>query len=275
MLTYNIDLDVTAGARPALIHLKQYQTDAQLVFKLYTTSGTLSIGTVTDCSIRGTKSDGNGFSATATYSSGNQTVSFHVTDQMTAVAGKQPYELTLTDSTGKMITATFWLDVQRAAFDMDTPSDSVIRELIDALDRTDEILQAAQDVSDAASSFAQTQEEFENAVEEFEDSWDDLLDDFIDDTLSEPNKAAEAKKTGDYFTLLSDDVPNTIQSYEFSNGTVSRVAHNRNGTTIRTDRFSYGSSTITEIRTLYTGESLTIVTNLETLETTVSYSTGE
>lgn len=142
MLTYNVDLDVSAGAVPAVIYLKQYQTDVQLVFKLYTTVGTLSIGSTSDCSIRGTKSDGNGFSASATYSSSNQTVTFRVTSQMTAVYGKQPFELTLTDSTGKMITATFYLDIKRAALDGSTVSASEIRELVNALDHTSEILEA-------------------------------------------------------------------------------------------------------------------------------------
>lgn len=142
MLTYNIDLDVSAGAVPAVIHLKQYQTDVQLVFKLYTTVGTLSIGSTSDCSIRGTKSDGNGFSASASYSSSNQTVTFRVTSQMTAVYGKQPFELTLTDSTGKMITATFYLDIKRAALDGATVSASEIRELVNALDHSAEILEA-------------------------------------------------------------------------------------------------------------------------------------
>lgn len=142
MLNYPVDLDVSAGAVPAVIHLKQYQTDAQLVFRLYTTVGTLSIGNVSDCSIRGTKSDGNGFSASATYSSANNTVTFRVTSQMTAVYGKQPFELTLTDSTGKMITATFYLDIKRAALDGATVSASEIRELINALDHTSEILEA-------------------------------------------------------------------------------------------------------------------------------------
>ena len=53
-----------------------------------------------------------------------------LTQQMTAVAGRQPYEITITDPTGKMITATFILDVQRAALDADTvESDSVIRDI--------------------------------------------------------------------------------------------------------------------------------------------------
>lgn len=100
----------------------------------------------------------------------------------------------------------------------------------------------------------------------------------VDNTLSISGKAADAKKTGDEIsglkddlTLLSDEIPDTVQTYTFSGGSVSRVTHSRNGTAIRTDVFTYGSSIITEVRTLNTGESLTIVTNLTTLETSVTY----
>jgi len=74
--------------------------------------------------------------------------------------------------------------------------------------------------------------------------------------------------------LLSDDVPDTTQAYTFTDGKVSQVTHSRNSVAIRTDAFTYGTGTITEVRTLNTGESLTIVTNLTTLETTVTYNGG-
>lgn len=100
----------------------------------------------------------------------------------------------------------------------------------------------------------------------------------VDATLTTTGAAADAKKTGDEIsdlksdlTLLSDEIPDTVQTYAFSGGSVSRVTHSRNGTAIRTDVFTYGSSTITEVRTLSTGESLTIITNLTTLETSVTY----
>ena len=142
MVTYNIDLDITPGGIPKVVHVKQYQTDATLVFKLHTRRGLLTIGNVTDCSIRGTKTDGNGYSASADYIVSSTSVEVELDEQMTAKAGRQPYEITVTDSTGKMITATFYLDVQRAALDGDTISASTIRELTDALDHTDEILEA-------------------------------------------------------------------------------------------------------------------------------------
>ena len=72
--------------------------------------------------------------------------------------------------------------------------------------------------------------------------------------------------------LLQNDIPDTVQNYTFSGGSVSQVTHVRNNDVIRTDNFTYGTGIITETRTLYTGESMTIVTNLTTLETTVTYS---
>ena len=75
-----------------------------------------------------------------------------------------------------------------------------------------------------------------------------------------------------YTILLNDEVPNTTQEYTFSNGKVSQVVHSRNSSSVRTDTFTYGTGTITEVRTLSTGENLTIVTNLTTLETTITYS---
>lgn len=103
-----------------------------------------------------------------------------------------------------------------------------------------------------------------------------------DKTLSVADKAADGKAVGDAIDeavtdlksdlwLLEDEIPDTVQTYTFSSGSVSQVIHKRNNTTIRTDAFTYGESTITEVRTLNTGESLTIVTNLTTLETTITY----
>lgn len=71
--------------------------------------------------------------------------------------------------------------------------------------------------------------------------------------------------------LLNDNVPNTTQAYTFTDGKVSQITHNRNSVAIRTDVFTYGTGTITEKRTLNTGKSMTITTNLSTLETEITY----
>lgn len=71
--------------------------------------------------------------------------------------------------------------------------------------------------------------------------------------------------------LLHDEIPTTVQTYVFTDGSVSQVLHKSGNTTVRTDTFTYATNTITEVRKLNTGESLKIVTNLQTLETTVTY----
>jgi len=73
--------------------------------------------------------------------------------------------------------------------------------------------------------------------------------------------------------LGADPIPGTTQAITFDgSGNVSTVTHTLNGTVIRTDAFTFGEDTITEVRTLATGQTLTIVTNLTTLSTTSTYS---
>lgn len=74
--------------------------------------------------------------------------------------------------------------------------------------------------------------------------------------------------------LLQDEaIPDTTQAIVFdASGNVQRITHTgANSAVIRTDVFTFGANTITEVRTLNTGESLTIVTNTDTLITTVTY----
>lgn len=198
MVTYKIDLDITPGGIPKIVHVKQYQTDATLEFKLHTRRGTLNIGNVTDCSIRGTKTDGNGYSASAEeFVVSTNTVRVKLASQMTAVAGRQPYEITITDSTGKMITATFYLDVQRSALDEDTISASDIREITNALDHTDEILaafDAAQydDAPTAGSNKAVKSGGIKLAI----DAISDEISDEIDDEINTVNTRIDAVSDG-------------------------------------------------------------------------------
>lgn len=90
------------------------------------------------------------------------------------------------------------------------------------------------------------------------------------DDVSELQTETAALK--DELSLLSETIPDTVQTYTFTDGNVSAITHTgANSTVVRTDTFTYGTGTITEMRTLSTGESLTIVTNLETLETTITF----
>ena len=75
-----------------------------------------------------------------------------------------------------------------------------------------------------------------------------------------------------YDKLLCEEIPDTVQSYIFDDdGTIEQVTHTSGTTIIRTDAFTFEDSTVTEVRTLNTGESLEIETDLDTLETTVTY----
>ena len=104
----------------------------------------------------------------------------------------------------------------------------------------------------------------------------------IDNTLTVSGKAADAKKTGDEISgvkntlsLLDDEIPDTVQTITFDqNGNVQSITHSRNNVAVRTDVFTFAANSVTEVRTLSTGQSLTIVTNLSTLETTITYSEG-
>ncbi len=147
MITQTHRLDIIPGGPKTVVHVKQYQTDAVLVFELYSRLGSFEIPlNYTDCVVRGTKPDGNGYSAEAQCSYSLKTVTVQLTEQMTPVAGRCPFEISITDSSGDMITATFILDVQRAALDADTvESDSAIREIeavtLEYLEDHPEILQ--------------------------------------------------------------------------------------------------------------------------------------
>lgn len=153
MVTYEYDLDVTPGGIPVQVNLSQYDQDYELRFRLYSRNGTLDIRPGTAVGIRGTKRDGNGYSVHAAISGDVVTVSGD--QQMTAVAGKQTFELTLTDAGKELNTANFTVNVERAALDKETlGSNSVIKELVAVIDRTDEIIAAANKADSAKKDIA-------------------------------------------------------------------------------------------------------------------------
>lgn len=83
-------------------------------------------------------------------------------------------------------------------------------------------------------------------------------------------KATDLKEDINDNWLLSPSIPNTIQTVSFdSSGRISGVLHKRNSTTIRQDSISYSTNTITETRTGF-GKTITITTNLTTLQTEVA-----
>jgi hypothetical protein len=72
--------------------------------------------------------------------------------------------------------------------------------------------------------------------------------------------------------LLKTEIENTTQNISFAeDGTVQSVTHMRNSSAVRTDVFTFTAASITEVRTLGTGQSLTIVTDLTTLQSVITY----
>lgn len=103
----------------------------------------------------------------------------------------------------------------------------------------------------------------------------------LDPEYTIPQKLTDLENDGNFVqdaaythqTLLVDEIPNTVQTFTFaSDGSVSQVLHKRGTATVRTDTFAYAASSITETRTLSSGETLTIVTDLDDLTVTVTHS---
>ena len=169
MITYREKLNMSPGGVPLVIHLNQYDEDYSLVFDLYASEGTFTIESGTTAQIRGTKTDGEGYSVDATLSGTSVTVAGD--QQMTAAAGRNVFELTLWKGEKELNTQNFILDVEPAALDKDTiGSHSVIKELVAVIDRTDEIIAAARQADAAQESIAALTERAENAADDAEGS---------------------------------------------------------------------------------------------------------
>lgn len=72
--------------------------------------------------------------------------------------------------------------------------------------------------------------------------------------------------------LHAEEIAGTTQTITFdAAGNVTQITHMGATAAVRTDVFTFGTEIITEVRTLNTGDRLTIVTNTTTLATTVTY----
>jgi hypothetical protein len=74
--------------------------------------------------------------------------------------------------------------------------------------------------------------------------------------------------------LLAEDMPECTATPTFdANGNITTLTHvyTANGLTARTDEYTRGETTITEVRTLDSGETLTITTNLTTKAQTLAF----
>ncbi len=101
-----------------------------------------------------------------------------------------------------------------------------------------------------------------------------------DTTLEMAGIPADAEATGEAVANLSrqlsdkdlfDDIPGTTQTVTFdSNDQPASVVYTSGTDTVRSDVFTWGDGTVTEVRTLADGRHVTYVTNLTTLVTIIS-----
>ena len=149
MVIYSNSIDIVPGAKRVSVFLNQYDEDFRLVFKLYARTGELVLEEGTTAAVRGTKPDGNGYSADALLDLAEGTVTVLGDQQMTVVQGKASYELTLYKDGKELSTSNFTVIVERAALDKDTPtSRSQTRELVEIEDNAEELIAAANRAAD-------------------------------------------------------------------------------------------------------------------------------
>ena len=142
MLTRPFSLDMVPGGVPLVIHVSQYDSDQQLQLSLFSSQGKLTIPhNNLRAMIRGTKLDGNGIERTCEISFVDDVavITVQLTQQMTAIPGKNPFEIVLFATDGEtyeLPSSTFYLNVKQAALDYNTVrSESDIMEIIDVMSK--------------------------------------------------------------------------------------------------------------------------------------------
>lgn len=192
MITYTMPLDMTPGEYPLRVHLSQYDSAFTLRFDLFSSDGDLALTGDISASVRGMKQDGHGYSAEATISGNRVTVTGD--RQMTAIAGDNLFEIVLTQNGEELSSANFILDIERATLDKDTlPSGSVIRELVNVIDRTDEILEAADTIDSKLSDLDALFEEVRSAKSDAEHAAENAVNDVQDELHNELLQMAAIK----------------------------------------------------------------------------------
>lgn len=185
MITYEFDLDMVPGGRRTEVWLNQYDEDFELKINLIARQGTFTVETGTTAAIRGTKPDGNGFSADCTLEGTVVTVTGD--QQMTVAAGKAAFELTLYRSGKELNTANFTVYIERAALDKDTVSSkSQTRELSEIEDNAEELLAAARTMAEAQEAFERLSQEAADSAAAAKESEDNAAE-----SLAEMNQTFE------------------------------------------------------------------------------------
>ena len=236
MITTQIELDVSPGGIAPVIHVSQYDTGSRtLQFNLIATAGDLVLPTGARAEIRGTKPDGNGFSYDCILR--GKTVTADVTEQMTAAAGKAVCEIVLYTGTParegaeasadftQLCTANFILFVERAALDKDTvKSGSEIKQLINVLDHTEELLAAAETMDDAKESIRQMTESTRTDMHQLAESLEQTAQELADQSAASARSAAQSAQAADRTLDTVEAQGQQISQIALNSDTLARTA---------------------------------------------------
>ncbi|MBR0411049.1 MAG: hypothetical protein IJI25_08625, partial [Eubacterium sp.] len=218
----------------ASVRLNQYDEDFNLKINLFSRNGQFSVLTGTTALIRGTKPDGNAYSAEASVNGTVVTVTGN--QQITAAAGRAVFELSLRRNGRELNTANFIIDIEQAAMDKDTvASKSVVRELVDIMDNAEEIINAGQQYENSQRAMEELTERSESAAEtattmkaqteeiatQTEERWEDISEQMdrkskaIADLVTTADETA-AKAASDASDALNEaaEATNTLQDVQ-------------------------------------------------------------
>lgn len=221
MIYYTTPLNITYGDYPPIVYLSQYDSSFTLYFDLYATGGDLVIASGTTATIRGTKTDGNGYSASATLNENRVTV---IGDQqMTAVPGDNIFEIVLTKDDKELSSANFIIHVERAALDKDTiVSQSKIRELVNVIDKTDDLLAAASSVESKLADMRVIKSQIETLKNDVQTIYDNTVS-AASTVASNAAEAAVEYVQEDIASMVTTAVESALPSI---NGTTMSGDHN-------------------------------------------------
>jgi hypothetical protein len=163
MIIQNFDLNLIPDSAPVVVHVDQYDHGTGR-FRISLYEGDVPYEPSGTAQIQGTKPDGRGFLYNATLS-GN-VVTANLEEQMTAVAGKVLAQVVVTETSGRIGSFKFVLDVQKSALPSDTDmSESdyqAIEELIEeAQEVAEEVAEDRTAAENAATSAGNSAEDSE------------------------------------------------------------------------------------------------------------------
>lgn len=221
MYTITDYLDVTPGGYPTRINLSQYDNAFTIVLNLFSSVGAFSVGSEATAALVGTKVDGNGYSVAASIS--DNAVTIIGDKQLTAVPGENVFEIVIYDDDKEIRTSNFIIDVERAALDKDTiVSQSKIRELVNVIDKTDDLLAAASSVESKLADIQAIKSQIETLKSDIQTIYDNTVS-AASTAAADAASAAVEDVQSDIQTMVDTAVESALPSI---NGTTMTGDHN-------------------------------------------------